>query len=370
MFAMGIPAALAMAVMQSAALAVVSSALIAPPRVNDSETLAAALAGPTLELTMRGTGVAVQAETWSAEDGCAALIAVQPPGAARQWTRMFRWSDVAWTGALPDGRTLVAFFEQEGRLPGDRLAFAPVDPVAFVAALSRVKDQCRAARDEADRVASGEYAGTRSCYFARMPGLELVEATTAEAAPEPTRAVVTLLAHETPEAELRLLFERAALSAGGEGWRPEVAFTIAAPELKAMGITGARFALDGTTVPARHTLAMYGDTRLRIRMDPSLRGAPTSGDDSFYPRLAASGRASLTLFDSAGAEQAVLNFDAGPALAAARRALEKADWSCASAAPTLAPAAEWRLAAGQGSHPEHAKRGALGNGRFESGAES
>lgn len=292
---------------------------------------------------MRGTGVAVQAQTWSAEDGCAALIAVQSPGAARQWTRMFRWSDVAWTGALPDGRTLVAFFEQEGRLPGDRLTFAPADPAAFMAALGRVKEQCRVARDEAERVASGEYAGTRSCYFARMPGLELVEATTAEAAPEPTRAVVTLLAHETPEAELRLLFDRAAPSSDGEPGLPDVAFTVAAPSLKALDIAGARFALDGTIVQARHTLALYGDTRLRIRMDPFAGSSQLPNEESFYRQLSASGNATLTLLDSKGATRAVLNFDAGSVLAAARRALHTADWSCALTAATPAPAAEWQL---------------------------
>ncbi len=345
---MGIPAALAMAVAQSAAPATVPTAVIASqPLARDSEMLAAALAGPTLELSMRGTGVAVQAETGSAEDGCAALIAVQPPGAGtgygRRWTRLFRWSDVAWTGTLPDGRTLVAFFEHEGRLPGDRLAFAPADPVAFMAALSRVNEQCRVARDEAERVASGEYAGTRSCYFARMPGLELVEATEPEAAPEPTRAVITLLAHETPEAELRLLFDRADQANGGERERPEVAFTIAAPSLKALDIAGARFALDGSPVAARHTLALYGDTRLRIRMDPLAGNSQPQENESFYRQLAVSGKATLTLLDSKGATRAVLNFDAGPVLAAARKALHNANWSCALAAAMPAPAAEWQL---------------------------
>lgn len=344
MFVMGIPAALAVAVANLAGPAAAPPTPFTPPRASDSEALAAALAGPTLELTMRGTGVAVQAETWSAEDGCAALIAVQPLGAARQWTRLFRWNDVAWAGTRPDGRALVAFFEHEGRLPGDRLTFAPADPVNFMAALGRVKEQCRVARDEAERVASGEYAGTRSCYFTRMPGLELVETTVSEAVPGPTRAVVTLLAHETPEAELRLLFDRTVPSSDEEREWSDVAFTVAAPSLKAMDIAGARFALDGTTVAARHTLALYGDTRLRIRMDPFTDSSRPQDEKSFYRQLAASGKATLTLLDSKGAIRAVLNFDAGPVLAAARKALNRSDWTCALAAATPAPAAQWQLA--------------------------
>ena len=344
---MGIPAALAVAVAQSAAPVVVPSALSSPQSLaSDSQMLAAALAGPILQLAKRGTSVAVQAETRTAEDGCAAVIAVQPPGAGpgagRRWTRLFRWSDVAWTGALPDGRALVAFFEQEGRLPGDRLTFAPADPANFMAALGRVTEQCRVARDEAERVASGEYAGTRSCYFARMPGLELVEATEPNAVPGPTRAVVTLLAHETPEAELRLLFDRAAPSSDGEPDFPDVAFTVAAPSLKALDIAGARFALDGVIVQARHTLALYGDTRLRVRMDPSAGIPRPSAEESFYRQLAASGKVTLTLLDSKGAARAVLNFDAGRVLAAARQALHNADWSCALAASSP-PAADWQL---------------------------
>lgn len=349
MLVIGIPAALAVAAAQSVgpgAMPVIApiASPASPSLAAESAMLANALAGPTLELTMRGTGVMVRAEARAAEDGCATWVTAQAPGAARRWSRMFRWSEVAWTGMLPDGRTLVAFFEHEGRLPGDRLAFAPADPAAFRAALARVTEQCRGMRDEAERVVSGAYAGTRSCYFARMPGLELIEATGPETAPEPTRAVVTLLAHETPEAELRLLFDRVASAESNDRQEPEVAFTVAAPALKTMRIAAARFALDGATVAPRHTIAAYGDTRLRIRIVPAVARLAVSNEEGFYGRLATSGKATLTLLDVEGRSRAVLNFDVGPALVQASTALDKAGWSCAPAVPSPAPAARWQPA--------------------------
>ena len=310
---------------------------------SDSATLADAITGRRLDFALRGSGSAIQARARPTERGCATLSATGAPGASDARTRLLRWADVAWTGALPDGRVMVAFFEQEGRLPGDRLAFTPADPAAFRAALARVRENCRNSAAEYQRVLSGDYTGSRSCYFPRLPGLELVESTATAQRGEPTRAVVTLLAEETPEAELRLLAER---DPDGEGWaRPELAFTVADARLKSYKIGAVHFALDGAPVDARHSIAIYNETRLRIRMDPSASGAPAENADSFYRRLAASGRVTIKLNDSAGATRAVLNFDAGSMLAGARRALDTAGWSCAAAAPMPAPAAQWQLTA-------------------------
>lgn len=311
---------------------------------SDSAALAGAISGQRLELALRGVGTAIHAEARPTEDGCATLIVASTPGAAGTWTRLLRWGDVAWTGALPDGRVLVAFYEQEGRLPGDRLAFAPADPAAFRAVLTRVSEACRGAAAETERVLSGDYTGSRSCYFARHPGLELVEATEPRPRTEPTRAVITVLAEETPDAELRLLVERAANEHGGSWGQPDVAFTVAGAGLKDQKIGAVRFAFDGAPVDARHSIALYNETRLRIRMDRSAGNAPAYSRDSYYRRLVASGRATVTLVDSAGISRAVLNFDTGPALAAARQALDAVAWSCTAAAPMATPAVQWRAA--------------------------
>lgn len=288
--------------------------------------------------------MAVHAEAKPAESGCATVIAARASGSSEVWARTLRWRDLAWTGQLADGRVLVAFYEAEGRLPGDRLAIAPADPAAFRAMVRRLSDACRGMATDRALVLSGDHAGPHSCYFARYPGLELVEA--AEHAPpaEPTRAVVTILAQETPEAELRLLVARDTAANGG-GWaRPEVAFTVAGAGLKDAGIAAARFALDGAPVEAQHSIALFNDIRLRIRMGSSSSQGDETSDDGFYRSLAASGRATLTLVDRDGSSRAVLNFDVGPALAAARGALDATAWSCTAAAPAPTPVAQWRLA--------------------------
>lgn len=354
MFLLGIPAALAAAAAQSAGLAPVpgrsladtpaaaaSFPLLSPSLAADSAMLAASLAGPRLELTRPGSGIAVRADIDADEHGCAAQIAVRAPDGASH-RRLLRWTDVAWTGMLPDGRVMVAFFEHEGRLPTDRLSFVPTNPKEFEAGLTRVVEACRGASAEHERTLSSEHSGSRSCYFKRYPGIELIEPTVSTPAGEGTRAVVTMLAEETPEAELRLLVER---DPNGDGWRePEVAFTVGGEGIKDFRIGAAHFALDGVTVDVRHSIAVYNGTRLRIRMDSAANGASTGDEGSYYRRLSTSQRATVSLVDSAGVSRAVLNFDAGPVLAAARRALDAAAWSCADAAPTPSPAAPWQIA--------------------------
>lgn len=353
MFTWAIPAALAAAAAQGAqppaaavAAAPAAAGALTYPLATDSAMLTAALEGAPLELSLRGTSIAAPADIAPADNGCVSQIAVAAPGVANRWRRDLRWSEVAWTGLMADGRVVIAFFEQEGRLPGDRLAFRPPDPAAFRAALDRVITACRSARGEAERVLLSEHHASRNCYFARVPALELIDSPGGAAQAEPPRAVLSVLARETPEAELHLLFDRAAPIERDDWGAPEVTFTYAGPMLKTARITAARFTFDGEPVTAHHSIAAYGDTRLRIRMDPFRRGAGlhTSGGPGYYAQLATSGVATLTLLDETGLTRAELTFDAGPALAAARQALRGADWSCAASAPTPAPAAEWTLA--------------------------
>lgn len=332
--------ALAALMVQTSALSAALAPAPAPnsPLASDNATLAGAMDGRRLDLALRGVGRSVHAKALPTESGCSTRIIASTLDGSDAGTRLLRWADVAWTGELPDGRVMVAFYEQEGRLPGDRLAFAPADPAAFEAALKRVVETCRGAAGEGEQVLSGDYSGSRSCYFTRSPGLELVESTPPQR--EPTRAVVTVLAQDTPDAELRLLTER---GAEGDGWEePEVAFTLAGAGMEDLRISAVRFALDGEPVDPQHSIAIYNNSRLRIRMNPIAATAPN--EDSYYRRLFTSTRATVTLIDSEGAIRAVLNFETGPALAAARLALDNAAWSCATASAAPALAARWQTA--------------------------
>ena len=250
---------------------------------------------------------------------------------------------------------MVAFYEHEGRLPADTLVFAPLDAAVFRAAVVRVVAACRSAWREGERVEIAAPGPMRSCYFARLPQLRLYDSVTPPPAADPQRAVLTLLARENPQAELQLQLERSApdpageagvgAGAGGNDWgSPAVAFIYADHRLKAMRIAGAGFALDGQPVAARHAIATFSHTRVRITMAALKppRGVPPAA--SFSRRLVASSEVALTLMVAGGKHREVLHFDAGQALAAARASLTSADWSCAAAAPPPAPAARWQPA--------------------------
>lgn len=334
------------------------SAPLPPPLMAQGAGLAQALDGRRLELTLRGATVAVMAQAAPAENGCAALIRARTPGHTRGWTRLLRWSDLAWSGQTPDGRTLVAFYEPEGRLPADWAVFLPADAAAFRSALAGVAQECRSARGEAERVFAAANAHARSCYFAQLPGLHLVDSPVPAPLSDPPRAMLSVLARETPQAELQLLLKRSAPhpAARGEDWgRPEVAFSVAAPVLRGRRVVEAGFALDARPVAARYAIAAYGETRLRIIMDPFARPGAGPGEgvavgqDRFFGALAQSGVVKMALRDEGGGEVTVLHFDAGPALAAARRALAAADWSCAAASPAPPSAARWQ----EGTIPDH-----------------
>ena len=311
----------------------------ANPFAADSALLARALGGPALELTTRGTSVTLLASATPVEGGCAAEMTARLPGGSPAYSRRVRWSDMAWSGQADGGRTKLAFFENEGRLANDMLAFAPGNAAAFQAALARVVSACRSAPSEGDRVLARRPGRAPSCYFARLPQLQLYDVATPAFPGDRPRAVLTLLSRENPEAELQLFLER---GEAGEWGNPAVAFIYADRRLGEAGITGASFSLDGSDVVTRHSLTTFGDTRVRIAMDSFLGGTGEQGADSFYRRMVGSREIQLTLADGGTKPRAVLHFDVGTALAAARDALKSSDWTCAGAMPDASPAAAWK----------------------------
>ena len=318
---------------------------LAPGIAADSEVMAHALGGPVLEMTMRGTTVAVMASATPTEGGCAAQVVAHAPGAPQKWSRLFRWSDVAWTGAAADGRLKVVFYEHEGRLPGDTLVFAPRDGATFRAALTRVVDACRTMRARDELVLASQQGPSRSCYFARLPQLQLHASNIPAHLGGRQQALLTLISRENPEAELQLLLDPSAFGASlgaNEPASPGIAFIYANHKLRDLRIASASFELDAQPVRAPHAIAAFGDTRLRIAMDSRRPPAGSLTPGAFSRRLSASGEVKLTLHDSTRAPRAVLHFDIGPALDAARAALRSADWSCGAPTPAPVPAARWR----------------------------
>lgn len=308
-----------------------------------SAVLAAALDGPSLALTMRGAKVSVKGRADPAEGGCAARLTARMPGRDKAFARLLRWSDVAWSGTTPEGDIRIAFFDHEGRLPVDQIAFRASDPGAFRMALAQTMARCRSGERQYERVLTLDHAGVRSCYFKQLPQLQLIDGQGSAASAEPARAILTLLSRERPEAEMQLLLERTAEGGSAVSYaapRAEVAFVYAAERLSALQIAGAAFALDAAPVTAGHSVALYGDTRVRISLD---RMAPGGGDDDakFTRQLETSGEVRLTLQDAARQDRAQVHFDAGRVLTEARAALSAVDWSCAAAVPAPAPAAQW-----------------------------
>lgn len=341
MFLLGMPAFVAVA-----AVSYAGSADMAAGLARDGAAIASGMNGTRLDLYRHSIGVTIEAHARVAEGGCVTQLSSQAAGAPNSWTRSLRWDQLAWAGRLPDGRVKVAFFEDEGRLPGDRVAFSPADPEAFSAAVVRLAAACRNGREVGERVLTGDYPEWRSCYFARQPALGLTDTPASAPHPRESRAVLSILARETPEAELNLLFDDADPAPTQRTLRAEVSFVFAGQQLRTNRIGAAQFALDGQTVTPQHSLAAYGNTRLRIRMDPfrELRRTADTAEPPYFTRLSESGVATLTLLDRTGRTQTVLTFDVGPALAQARAALASSDWSCAATTPPPPPAAQWHLA--------------------------
>lgn len=311
---------------------------VSSPLHRDSAMLADALSGPTLQLTVRGTSVTVLANATPAEGGCAARITARAPDGNQEWSRLFRWSELAWSGVRADGSAGLAFFEQEGHLPVDRLDFNPDDAAAFTSALVRVAEGCRAPRAETERVMIASKVAQPGCYFARHPGLRLAEG----AAPYPARAMLTVLARETPDAELQLFFEREVTN-GGDSWgAPWIDFTFADDRLAQVPVAKVAFAIDGRALAVQHSIANYGDTRLRIRIAQVQSPSDPARAGIFRQRLAAGKEVRLTLFDSTGRIRSVVHFDTGAQLAPARAAMSATGSSCADAAPAPAMASKWQ----------------------------
>lgn len=334
MFVLGLPSAMAVA-----ALYFTGPGEAEAERLRDRAALVATIDNTRLDVWQRSVGLTVRADARSVGDGCTTAIASQYPGQSDAWTRLLRWDQVAWSGTLADGRVMVAFFEQDGRLANDRVTFAPADATAFQAGVARVAQSCRAGRARQERVIVADYPLWRSCYLARTPAVELVETRSLTGRAEEPRASMSVYARETPEAELHLLFD-------GDPDTAEVSFTIARSDLRRMGVAGAAFALDETTVDPRHSLAFYGDTRLRIRMDPfsMVTPAATTTEPSYFERLTDSRTATLTLVDAARKPIGRLTFDIGSALTEARETLRATPWTCAAPAPAPTPAAQFHLA--------------------------
>lgn len=324
----------------------VAAPAIATAPAGDSAILAAALDGRPLALTMRGSAAQVAPQVVPAENGCAVRLAARGHGRSQTWSRLLRWSDLAWSGAGPDGTVRVAFYDHEGRLPVDMVSFRPDDATRFLGALAPVAAACRQSGDDRARVLGTDFAAARSCYFKALPQLQLYDAGMPGPHAHSPRAMLTLLSRERPDAELQLLFERPPPSNGDAapaGTQIAAAFVFADARLADLQIARAGFALDDAAIEAPHAVAIYGDTRVRVTLDPPPPGAG-SVNEGFVERLDTSGAVTLYLRDAARRDRAVVRFDVGGLLAEARRALAAADWSCAAAQPAPPPAAQWVIA--------------------------
>lgn len=189
--------------------------------------------------------------------------------------------------------------------------------------LTRAGFDCRPGRAVPDeRVVTLARGGASQCYFAAMPQLRLDDSGADRGFPP--RVILTVRSRENVQAELELMLTRAP---DGDGWsEPGVAFSFAAPGLRTLGVEEADIRLDSAAVPADLALVMFGDTRLRVMMDPYRNAG--KAPDAFFSRLASSERATLRLLDAGNRSLAVLRFDVGPALETARMMLARTNWSC------------------------------------------
>lgn len=208
------------------------------------------------------------------------------------------------------------------------------DPVAFHTATfarpraGRQYFSCQAPRPvPEERIITLEQGTARQCYFAALPQLRLDDSG-ADRGFAP-RIILTVRSLENPQAELELMLTR---SPDGNDWsEPGVAFMLASPGLRQLGVEEADIRLDAAFVPSDLALVMFGDTRLRVMMDPYRKNGKSP--DAFFSRLAGSDRATLRLLDIENRPLAVLRFDVGPVLEAAKEMLARTDWSCGKTTP-------------------------------------
>ena len=304
-------------------------------RPDDATIVSSALDGRRLHLEMRGRSVSVDATAEVTEGGCSTRIVAQAAGGARQWSRILRWTELAWAGETVEGTTQVAFYDTEGHLATDLVAFEPPDAPRFREALARLVQSCRIERGEAARVQISEGNRTRTCFSGIRPEIQIIDTKPAVPTPSPPRLLINLYAQESPRVELQLLFE----GVGEQALRdPSMAFVVAEPDLMNGTVKRASFRINGRDFAVRHLIAAFGTTRLRIAIDPR-----TSGFNSFANALGSSRELVLSLWSRNGSAIGRYTFDPRQTLGQAKELLAGTGPSCNEAVPRLSRAADWSV---------------------------
>ncbi|WP_375291081.1 hypothetical protein [Qipengyuania sp.] len=303
--------------------------------VEDAAIVSSALDGRRLDLEMRGQRVSVDATAEITEGGCSTRIMAQAAGGSRQWSRILRWTELAWAGETVEGATQVAFYDTEGHLATDLIAFGPPDASRFREALARLVQSCRMERGEAARVQTSQGNRTRTCFLGNRPEIQIIDTKPAIPTPAPPRLLINLYAQESPRVELQLLFEGVGEQALKD---PSMAFVVAEPGLMNGQVKRARFRINGRDFAVRHSIAAFGTTRLRIAIDPR-----ASGFDSFATALGSSSELVLSLLSRDGSAIGRYTFDPRQTLRQAKELLAGTGPSCNEAVPRLSRAADWSV---------------------------
>lgn len=324
MFPKAIPAAL---------FAVMSwSASAHHPFASESEIGSAfvPITSPDLQVTPAAfMNVTVLADVGLASAPCSLKIGTRFDRDNAQAPRAADWINASWS--MPG---------YQGRMDPLDFATAPLAPTPGPLALGRPTEPrnnsgrlnftCETRRSLADeRVVTLARGGARNCYYTELPQLRLDDSGSDRGFPP--RIILTVRSRENPHAELELMITR---SPDGTGWsEPGVAFVLAAPNLRALGVAEARIDLDRTAVASDLAIVMFGETRLRIMMDPSRNALTGKSSGKFFSRLVQSDRATLRLFDKTDTPITDLRFDVGQVLEAAREMLDRTNWSCGKVDP-------------------------------------
>lgn len=307
-----------------------------------SQRLVSLVADRPLELTYNGRTVAVMGRLEAGAQPCTPNLVARGLGKTREWRRTLDVTALAWTGEQGAGRHSLVFYNPATHLAGDSVSVTGDGADEVIAAATALAQACQA-QDVAARpvlVDSAGAGGPRSCRFRRLPGLTLIEA--GEGGTQPPRAMLTLYARQSPAGELTILAEGTAMADQRVGWgRASVEFVFADPAYKSLGVTGAGFALDGVEMDFGHSLAAFGDTRVRVATEAFGAARQASAGPSFFDRLAPSRTVTLSLLDGTGQARRRLDFDVSEKLSTARALLDGAGWSCAGALPAEPPPARW-----------------------------
>lgn len=315
------------------AMAAADAGARSPSASSDAAIVADALDGRRLQLEMRAQRVSVDAMAEPAEEGCATRIVARAPWGSRPWSRLFRWGDLAWAGMTVEGLTQAAFYDFEGHLATDLVAFAPPDPAQFRDALDRLVQYCRDRAGPATRILSNEGNRSRTCFLAARPEIQIIASKPEVEPPTPPRIAISLYSRESPQVELQLFFE----GVGERAWSaPVVGFMIAEPRLVDGKMDKVAFAIDGQGHMVRHSIAAFSRTRLRIAMDQS-----DPGFSRFTSALASGEELVLTLWSPTGSPADTYRFNPRAAIAEARDLLSDEELSCDAAVAPPPRAADW-----------------------------